>query len=179
VILTLTLSFNPVNNSCHADRLAFYGLGMNNPQTIAKIWNIAPANATAPQRWNTEYNTDLSIFQDLIRSGAHALVVVSIGAVLGGFLLIISINHLNRKKLQWGGFLGLFIVFIILGTSFKRIVQTQFHGAAITLYVISQILFYFGKPLPPGSFPFDNSRFVSRSQQLDIHYTCRAVSNSI
>jgi PHS family inorganic phosphate transporter-like MFS transporter len=121
---------------------------MNNPSTIAKIWDIAPPNSSAHARWSTHYDPNLSVFQDLLRSGAHALVVVSLGAVVGGLLLILFINHLNRKRLQWGGFLALFVIFIILGASFKSIVQTPFHGVAITLYVFSQITFNFGKFAP-------------------------------
>jgi hypothetical protein len=118
---------------------------MNNPSTIAKIWNIAPPGSSIPTRWATEFDPKLSVFQDLLRSGAHALVVVSLGAIVGGLLLIMFINHLNRKRLQWGGFLALSVIFIILGASFKSIVQTSFHGAAITLYVLSQIAFNFGE----------------------------------
>lgn len=121
---------------------------MNSPFTIAKIWDIAPPNSSAPTRWSTEYDPNLSVFQDLLRSGAHALVVVSLSAVVGGLLLILFINHLNRKRLQWGGFLALFVIFIILGASFKRIVQTSFHGVAIMPYVLSQIAFNFGKSDP-------------------------------
>jgi PHS family inorganic phosphate transporter-like MFS transporter len=107
-------------HSNHHASKAFYGLDMNSPSTIAKIWDIAPPNSSAPTRWSTEYDPNLSVFQDLLRSGAHALVVVSLGAVVGGLLLILFINHLNRKRLQWGGFLALFVIFIILGRQLQE-----------------------------------------------------------
>ena len=125
--------------------LAFYGLGMNNPSTISKIWNIADEDFPTPFRWATEYDQNLSVFQHLLRSGAHSLVVVSLGANLGGLAIILLINHINRKRLQWIGFLVLFFLLMVLGAIYKQTVQTKMHGVAITLYVLSQIAFNFGK----------------------------------
>jgi MFS transporter, PHS family, inorganic phosphate transporter len=118
---------------------------MNSPQNISKIWNKVPAGQKQNPQWRTEYDPTLSVYDNFIRSGTHALVVVSIGALLGGLFLIMRINRHNRKRLQWGGFLALFMIFIILGASFQSTVQTRFNGVAITLYVICQILFNFGQ----------------------------------
>lgn len=117
---------------------AYYGLGMNNPETIAKIWT------------HTDTSADGSIYDRLTNNGTRALVVVSIGAVSGGLLLIYAIDHFSRKKIQLWGFWALTALFIIIGATYRRVVSSQFHGVTITLYVICQFVFNFGQfGLPP------------------------------
>ena len=123
---------------------AFYGLGMNNPATIAKILNESPSNSTTPLAWNVEDNANKTIFQLLMDIATNALIVVSIGAVVGGAGLIYAISHFNRKKMQMWGFLALTALFIVIGATFPTISPGSFHGVTTTLFVICQIFFNFG-----------------------------------
>jgi MFS transporter, PHS family, inorganic phosphate transporter len=126
---------------------AFYGLGFNSPQTISKIWYIVPANVGQPAIWDTDFdlnNPETGIYTILIQNGVHSLVISSIGAVIGSVVLIFSIDHFNRRRLQCVTFVILGFLFIIIGATFQATVQTQFRGVTITLYCLCQLCFYFG-----------------------------------
>ena len=132
---------------------AFYGLGMNNPQTIGKIWNgpssqdngTSGAQKSSIPIWYTDANPDDSPYDVFLNNGSHALVVVSIGAIIGGLALIYAIDHVNRRKLQAWGFLALALLFIIVGATFAKTVSTNFRGVTVTLYILCQIVFNLGQ----------------------------------
>ncbi|KAI9669765.1 MAG: hypothetical protein M1829_005020 [Trizodia sp. TS-e1964] len=123
---------------------AFFGLGMNNPQTIAKVWNADHSNSTTPYTWYTETDPNMSIFEVLNNNGLRSLVVVSVGSVLGAIIVIFAIDRFNRKNLQMYGFLILGVLLIVIGATFHVVIQTNFHGVTITLYVLCQFFFNLG-----------------------------------
>lgn len=130
---------------------AFYGLGMGNPRTIAKIWNVSPEKLNSGNEtsvipgWSTKDNPNDTVYDTFLDNGTRALIVVSIGAILGGLGFIYAVNHVSRKKLQAWGFWALAVLFIIVGATYSKTVSTNFHGVTIMLYVLCQVVFNFGQ----------------------------------
>ncbi len=112
--------------------LPFYGLMMNNPRVIDKLWNGRPSE------------NDSAIYRTLFENSTHSLVVAAIGAIVGGLLMIAFAHRINRRKLQIWGFCILGCLFIIIGSSFGHLLESRFQGAIVPLYILCQIFFNFG-----------------------------------
>ncbi|OAP55223.1 hypothetical protein AYL99_10923 [Fonsecaea erecta] len=119
----------------------YYGIGLSNPQFLAKTWGSLHI-ASAQPIWKTNDDPNTDIYDMFMKTSVQALVVLNIGSFAGGILWILSAPRLNRVSLQKYGFLALAALFIALGTEF--IVVQQEGALAITLYVIGQFLFNFG-----------------------------------
>lgn len=122
---------------------AFYGIGLSNPQFLAKTWGGGALNLTAPSpSWQTTVDPNVDIYDMLMGTSVRALVILNVGSFVGGLLYIALIPYINRQKLQAYGFLFLAALFITLGTV---LITLQKNGpVAIVLYVIGQIAFNFG-----------------------------------
>ncbi|OQV02454.1 hypothetical protein CLAIMM_07651 isoform 1 [Cladophialophora immunda] len=119
----------------------YYGIGLSNPQFLAKTWGSLHISNARPI-WKTNDDPDTDIYDMFMDTSVQALVVLNTGSFAGGILWILSASRLNRVSLQKYGFLALAALFIALGTEF--IVVQQEGALAITLYVIGQFLFNFG-----------------------------------
>jgi PHS family inorganic phosphate transporter-like MFS transporter len=69
--------------------------------------------------------------------------MVSIGAVIGGAAMIKVIRYASPKVIQFWGFLVLFLLFIVTGTAWTKLLDSSRSGLII-LYVLSQIAFNLG-----------------------------------
>ncbi|KIW82745.1 hypothetical protein Z517_01988 [Fonsecaea pedrosoi CBS 271.37] len=119
----------------------YYGIGLSNPQFLAKTWGSLHIANPQPI-WKTNDDPSTDIYDMFMNTSVQALVVLNTGSFAGGILWILSASRLNRVSLQKYGFLALAALFIALGTEF---IVVQEEGAlAITLYVIGQFLFNFG-----------------------------------
>ncbi len=138
--------------------LSFYGLGFSSPQIVAGIFSGcsgSQVHLSKPYIWDSEPAKPDSYpkrekFQD---NGIDYMIIVSIGAVIGSILLIWLVNHLNRKRLQLGGFLALALSFFILGSVFVTVGNTGVgdYGpkyAVIVFFALSQCIFNFGNQSP-------------------------------
>lgn len=108
---------------------AFYGLGLSSPEIVRHIWND-PGDRP-------------HVFSSLRDNSLHLLVMVSIGATLGGAMMIKVIKYASPKVIQFWGFLVLFILFIVTGSAWTKLLDTSRSGL-IVLYVLSQIAFNLG-----------------------------------
>ncbi|OJJ50120.1 hypothetical protein ASPZODRAFT_89971 [Penicilliopsis zonata CBS 506.65] len=111
--------------------LPFYGLGLITPRIVNTIWFGSKIPET-------------SVFQYLLQISYQSMVVVSSGEVVGSLLTILTIDKLGRRNIQLNGFFWLFILTIVIGTSFKHLADSKDSSALIVLYIISQIFFNFG-----------------------------------
>lgn len=109
---------------------AFYGLGLSSPEIVRHIWED-PTHARA------------SVFESLRDNSLHTLVMVSIGATIGGAAMIKVIRYASPKVIQFWGFVVLFVLFIITGSAWTKLLDTSRSGL-IVLYVLSQIAFNLG-----------------------------------
>ncbi|KAE8449370.1 hypothetical protein EG329_008271 [Mollisiaceae sp. DMI_Dod_QoI] len=111
--------------------LPFYGLGMNSPKIITKIW-YGKNVPTEP------------VYQLLVHNVWQSLVVVSLGAIVGVSITFVAIDRLGRKWIQMIGFFWLFILFIVIGGSFYHLYDIGGQAAIVVLYILCQIFFNFG-----------------------------------
>jgi PHS family inorganic phosphate transporter-like MFS transporter len=109
---------------------AFYGLGLSSPEIVRHIWED-PTHGRA------------SVFQTLKDNSLHTLIMVSIGATIGGAAMIKMIRYASPKVIQFWGFVVLFVLFIITGSAWTKLLDTSRSGL-IVLYVLSQIAFNLG-----------------------------------
>lgn len=110
--------------------VAFYGLGMSSPDIVRHIWE----DPDDPRS---------SVFSSLRGNSVHSLVMVSIGATVGGALMIKVIKYASPKVIQFWGFLVLFVLFIVTGSAWTKLLDSSRSGL-IVLYVLSQIAFNLG-----------------------------------
>lgn len=113
--------------------VSFYGLGMNSPRTIQKLFD----GLNAP---------DESVFDKLFKNAWHSLVLVSSGALLGGMALIYVIQHSRPVKVQATFFFILGCLLFIIGGLFKPLIQ---HGLGtrwvlLAAYFFCQFFFNLG-----------------------------------
>ncbi|KAF4624945.1 hypothetical protein G7Y89_g13223 [Cudoniella acicularis] len=111
--------------------LPFYGLGMNSPHIIATIWY----GKNPPV---------LGVYDTLKHNYLQSLVVVSLGAIVGSIITLVTIDWIGRRNIQINGFFWLFILFIIIGGSFNHLFEIGGTAAVVVLYILCQIFFNFG-----------------------------------
>lgn len=109
---------------------AFYGLGLSSPEIVRHIWE----NPKDPRS---------SVFASLRNNSVHTLVMVSIGATIGGAAMIKVVKYVSPKVIQLWGFLVLFVLFIVTGSAWTKLLDTSRSGL-IVLYVLAQIAFNLG-----------------------------------
>lgn len=111
---------------------AFYGLGLSSPQIVSHIWQD-------PLKPNNTHD----VFGSLRDNSVHTLIMVSIGTIVGGLLMIKLIKYASPKVIQFWGFLVLFVLFIVTGSAWTSLLQSNRSGL-IVLYVLSHIAFNLG-----------------------------------
>jgi MFS transporter, PHS family, inorganic phosphate transporter len=127
--------------------IAFYALSLNSPQMVSKLWYQAPKNPTDIAVWNADFDVvdqDRQIYTILKTNSWHALVVTSSGALIGGLAMIYAIEHVNRRKFLIFSFVALGVLFLITGPVYVYTVFTDQHGVIIVLYILCELIFYFG-----------------------------------
>lgn len=127
---------------------AFYGLGINNPRVIAQIWASEPiANATAAANtpsWANPSDPGLGIYETLKVDGIRSIITVSIGSLLGSLIIIKMINYVPRKAWLTWSFIGMAVLFAVVGGTYFKAANSNLHALIITLYVLCQLLFNLG-----------------------------------
>lgn len=123
----------------------FYGIGLSSPQFLAKTWGALHVNGPVPV-WKTDDSPNVSVYDMFMHTSVRAMVILNVGSFVGGLLFILFASKLNRVSLQKYGFLALAALFVAMGTMFITIHEDGF--VAVILYIIGQILFNFGTPLP-------------------------------
>lgn len=119
----------------------FYGIGLSSPQFLAKTWGALRINSESPY-WMTDDTPGANIYQMFLDTSVRGLVILNIGSFVGGLLLILVVNRLDRVALQKYMFLALAALFIALGSLFITLYQGP--PAVIALYIIGQALFNLG-----------------------------------
>ena len=122
----------------------FYGIGLSNPQSLAKIWGHGALNISGPSPiWKTNDDPNASVYTMFMNTSVQALVILNVGSVTGGLLLIFFADRLNRVSLQKYGFLFVAALFIVLGAMI--LTGKENSDVTIVLRVISQLAFNFGR----------------------------------
>jgi MFS transporter, PHS family, inorganic phosphate transporter len=119
---------------------ALWGLGANNQETLAWLWNQS-------------LSEPVSIYSQIGDYAKREMILVSIGAIVGCLALLTFINIASRKQILVWSFLCLAVLFIVTGGiivfigSTMGIVGPGTHNSAIviTLYVLCHVTFNLGK----------------------------------
>lgn len=109
---------------------AFYGLGLSSPTIIREIWY---GNTNSP-----------SLYNALLDNSTHALIMVSIGALIGGAAMIKVIKYASPKVIQLWGFMVLTVLFIVIGSAWSTLLEGGRQTGLIVLFVLAQIVFNLG-----------------------------------
>ncbi|KAF2272594.1 inorganic phosphate transporter 1-4 /Pi cotransporter [Westerdykella ornata] len=109
---------------------AFYGLGLSSPEIVRHIWH----DPDDPRE---------NVFSSLKENSLNTLIMVSVGAVLGGAVMIKVIRYASPKVIQFWGFLVLFVLFIVTGSAWTKLLDNSRSGL-IVLYVLCHIAFNLG-----------------------------------
>jgi PHS family inorganic phosphate transporter-like MFS transporter len=113
-----------------------YGLGLSSPQILRDIWE-------EPEFDGNGRPLPPSVYVTLRDNSLHTLVMVSIGTITGGLLMIKIVKYVSPKVIQLWGFLALFVLFIVTGSAWTKLLETSRSGL-IVLYVLSHIAFNLG-----------------------------------
>ncbi|OCL07216.1 hypothetical protein AOQ84DRAFT_320246, partial [Glonium stellatum] len=109
---------------------AFCGLGLSSPEIVRHIWS--PDDLTP------------NVYQALRDNSTHSLIMVSIGALVGGAAMIKVIKYASPKTLQLWGFIVLAVLFIVTGSPFTPLLKNGNQAGLIILYVLRQLAFSLG-----------------------------------
>lgn len=127
---------------------AFYGLGINNPRVIAQIWASQPVtNGTVAENtpdWQNPSDPNESIYEVLKQDGIRSIITISVGSMLGSIILIKVINYIPRKAWLAWSFVGMAVLFAVVGGTYFKAANSDLHALTIVLYVLCQLLFNLG-----------------------------------
>lgn len=126
--------------------VAFYGLGIGDPRIVAQIWasSLASNNTAGLPMWGNPADPTFSIYDVLYQDSLHYIITISLGSLLGSFILLKAINYVPRKAALAWSFLALAGTFAIVGGIYATVVYTNLHAFLITFYALLQLLFNLG-----------------------------------
>ena len=134
----------PGNSSTIAPAWQSYALMLNTTLTVTTT-TLDPAGLLSePPAHLTLAVYDTPIYNVILDNARNALISVSIGSLLGSFLLIAVINYLPRKRFLVWSFLALAVLVAATGLSFHYTFRSNAFGATLALYVLCQALFNLG-----------------------------------
>lgn len=113
--------------------VAFYGLSLNNG-TILEVIGYSTKNAD-------------TVYKFLYNTAVGNIIIVLAGAVPGYWVSVATIDTLGRKKIQFGGFAILTVLFIIMGFAYNHISS----NGLLAIYVLAQFFFNFGESHPSST----------------------------
>jgi MFS transporter, PHS family, inorganic phosphate transporter len=127
---------------------AFYGLGMSQPRHLAEIWSSNGFKDSGLADWSQVHSnsTELPTVSDFLHQQAStSLLIPTIGVLTGSCVVFFSVNHLERRKLQVFGFIGLFAILLFLGVQFSQFFKDS-HSILIPFFLfLSHVFFNIGK----------------------------------
>ncbi|KAK7714860.1 hypothetical protein SLS57_006931 [Botryosphaeria dothidea] len=137
---------------------AFYGLGMGNPRTLAKLWiknservnRVVEYNNTVPT-WNvlapaTIYpdNGGNTIYATLVEATKRSMITVSIGSILGSLVFILAGDYMPRRQALTFSFVILGTLFAVTGGVIFGTNDSGFHSISIVLVGLIYFIFNLG-----------------------------------
>lgn len=131
--------------------VAFYGLSLNNG-TILEVIGYSSKNAN-------------NVYEFLYNTAVGNVIIVLAGAVPGYWVSVATIDTLGRKKIQFGGFTILTILFVVMGFAYNHISS----NGLLAIYVLAQFFFNFGP---------NTTTFIVPGEVFPTRYrsTCHGIS---
>ena len=109
----------------------FFMLGVNSSSFVPTIFGKRSSPLTSP-------------YVMLVRNERHIMMSTSIGALVGSALAIGVIHYYSRRKIQTWGFLGLGVLFVVVGALYITLPTTNAHVAIVVFYGICQLSYNLG-----------------------------------
>ncbi|CAI6336119.1 unnamed protein product [Periconia digitata] len=135
--------------------IAYYGLGLDNPQLLGNIWRQKkqekeePSSPNPPFDWNSNLlplpkERNQAIYQVLETNFRHALYTTVPASIVGCFVILLFVNRVPRVRFMVTTFVFLAAIFTVVGSSLFRVYETKDHGVTIVFYAISMFLINVG-----------------------------------
>jgi len=116
-----------------------YGLGLDNPKLLSKIWRDSQS-----QRSGSNSGTDQPIYQVLEQNFIRALYTTVPASVTGCLLILFLVNRVPRVRFMVVMFIILAVILGITGGSLFSVYETGEHGVTVAFYAISLFLMNVG-----------------------------------
>lgn len=127
---------------------AFCGLGMSQPRHLAERWSSNSFQDSGLADWSQIHSnsTELHTVYDFLHQQAStSLLITTIGVLTGSCAVFFLVDHLDRRKLQVFGFIGLFAILLFLGVQFSQFCKES-HSILIPFFqLLSHVSFNIGK----------------------------------
>jgi PHS family inorganic phosphate transporter-like MFS transporter len=131
--------------------ICFYGLGLDNPQLLGKIWLASDPDKGSSNRTNHEWNSNTMvhngaqpIYQVLEGNFVRALLTVAPASIAGSLFFLVLAKRVPRVRFMVCIFIILAILFAILGGSLFKVYETSDHAVTVVFYAISLFLINLG-----------------------------------
>ena len=129
--------------------VAFYGLGLDNPRTIATIWLSRPTDRGpglgCEELWKADPSQpNITIYNMLKQDTIRNMITISTGTVTGSVIILLVIDYIPRVTWMACWFLALAGLFLVNGSTFFVAYESDTHALTITLYVLAQAMFNLG-----------------------------------
>jgi PHS family inorganic phosphate transporter-like MFS transporter len=124
-----------------------YGLGFNNPGTMAKLWTEErQINVPSTPSWllNSPYDESGTIRQVLQTNASHTTLTTSVASILGAIAITCMINRIDRRRALIWSFAALALALLVLAILFRFLFHTPHHWVLVVFYAVVQFGFAFG-----------------------------------
>jgi PHS family inorganic phosphate transporter-like MFS transporter len=152
---------------------AYYGIQINTPRFLAKLWASSKANTAVtaipswlsdPATWDpTTSTTTTDIYHVLVTNAKNAMISVSIGSIVGSLVLIKVIPDIPRRKWLYYSFAVSGVFLAATGVAFLKTFETGAFGVTLMLFILVQFLFNVG----PNALTFIVRSLASTRPQAD------------
>jgi Sugar (and other) transporter len=135
-IIVILSSRKSKSNHSHCNRtynaqFPFYGLGLSAPAISRNIWHkLKPKRQERLPEPTRQHNA--------------VSRVLSNDTMVGSLLIIKVIKYWSSKVIQFYAFVVLGILFLTIGGAFTKILDSNYKGIIIVLYVLAQLAFNLG-----------------------------------
>jgi PHS family inorganic phosphate transporter-like MFS transporter len=130
-----------------------YGLGFNNPGTMAKLWTgRRQQNLQSTPSWllNSPFGDEGTIRQVLRANAKNTTLTTSIASILGALAMICMINRIDRRRALIWSFVALALALLVLAILFHFLFHTDAHWVLVVCYALIQ----FGMAFGPNTLTF-------------------------
>jgi PHS family inorganic phosphate transporter-like MFS transporter len=126
--------------------MSFYGLGLDTPRTLAKIFGAQPSDATKNGfDWNSGLaSQDENIYDALLGDATRALYTIPISGIFGSVVFLLLVNYIPRATVLRWMFVLLAILFAVAGSSLTAVYETTNHSLTVAFYALALCILNFG-----------------------------------
>ncbi|KAM7197489.1 major facilitator superfamily domain containing protein [Naviculisporaceae sp. PSN 640] len=130
--------------------VVFYGVGLDNPGTLAALWLSQPAPPSPPSPWTRPpWNDDPaaplgSIIATIDNNLVRTLLLSSISALLGSLFVIPLVQFVSRKTHYLYTTAILSVLFACMAISVSQTYARPNHTVSMVFYALAQFMFNLG-----------------------------------